>query len=133
MPEKFKIYIQFIKKYYIILLLVTGLFIIAISGNEKNDRLTASFDHSHYAQKLEQKISTIISMMDGAGECEVVVNIDSSSVNEKTKEQIIPAVSGVAIICDGGNDINIKNSIINAVSTLLGIGSNKVCVIAKAN
>ena len=37
-----------------------------------------------------------------------------------------PAVQGVIIVCQGGNDSRLKNEIINAVSALLGI--SKACV-----
>ena len=48
-------------------------------------------------------------------------------------KQIMPQIGGVTVVCDGGADASVKASVINAVCTVLNIGANKVCVIAKAN
>ncbi len=40
-----------------------------------------------------------------------------------------PEIQGVIIVCDGGDDIKIQNSIINAVSSLLGISKNNIAVL----
>lgn len=40
-----------------------------------------------------------------------------------------PEIQGVIIVCEGGDDIKIQNSVINAVSALLGISKNNVAVL----
>ena len=63
-----------------------------------------------------------------------VITVSDSSGNETAliTKQISPEIGGVTIVSRGANDINVKSSIIQAVSTVLGIGANKVCVVAKA-
>ena len=39
-----------------------------------------------------------------------------------------PEITGVLIVCDGGDDIGVKEKVINAVSTVLNIPSNRVYV-----
>ncbi len=39
-----------------------------------------------------------------------------------------PQVRGVAVICRGGDDLTVKQAIVEAVTAVLGIGSNKVSV-----
>ncbi len=170
MFEKLKKYNLFIKKYYILILFLIGILIIFLSSNIKEKPTTQeTFNDVKYINSLEEKITKVVSVIEGAGECLVVINHNSStesvyvkdykktydndSDKSKTKsedtiitmkdkngneyalvtKQLMPTVSGVTIVCDGGNDIKVKNSIISAVSTLLGIGTNNVCVIAKAN
>lgn len=46
--------------------------------------------------------------------------------------EIQPTVKGVVIVCDGGDNAAVKNDLINAVSTALNIGSNRISVIKSA-
>ena len=64
-----------------------------------------------------------------------VLTMTDSSGNEYSlvTKQIMPQIGGVTVVCDGGEDATVKASVINAVCTVLNIGANKVCVIAKAN
>lgn len=170
MSDKLNKYINLIKKNYIIILFAIGIILVLISYlPQKSENTVNNFSDSEYIEALEQKISNIVSMIDGAGDSAVIINISSSAESVYVKEnkksfdnddtktksetedsiitmkdksgneyalitkQLMPKISGVTVVCDGGNDIDVKNSIINAVSTLLGIGANNVCVIAKAN
>ncbi len=40
-----------------------------------------------------------------------------------------PIVQGVAIVCEGADDIMVKSSVIDATKSVLGIGSNRISVI----
>lgn len=131
--------LPYFKKYYVIIIFLFGVLLLIISSvTDKQKNNVQSFNDNLYISELEQKISKTSSMIDGAGECTAIINISATTEsvfandNKSLKQQIMPVISGVMIICEGGNDISVKNSIISAVSTLLGIGSNKVCVIAKA-
>lgn len=60
-------------------------------------------------------------------------SIDSSVVVDGSKEPVLkffssPKVKGVVIVCDGGNDPVTKERVINAVSTVLQIGTDKIYV-----
>ena len=170
MSDKINKYIDFVKKNYILIMFIVGIILILLSYLPSKTEITSnSFSESEYIRTLEQKISGIVSMIDGAGDSAVIINISSTTEsvymkenkkffdNDDTKtksetedsiitmkdksgneyalvtKQLMPKISGVTVVCDGGNDIDVKNSVINAVSTLLGIGANNVCVIAKAN
>ena len=43
-------------------------------------------------------------------------------------KMVEPQVRGVAVICQGGDDILVRQAIVEAVTAVLGIGSNKVSV-----
>ena len=45
-----------------------------------------------------------------------------------TVTEIMPSVSGIVIVCNGGNDNSVKELIRNTVSVALGIESDCVCV-----
>lgn len=45
--------------------------------------------------------------------------------------QNYPEVKGVVVVCDGGGNILIKNQVKEAVMTVMGVASHKVCVAQK--
>lgn len=62
-------------------------------------------------------------------EYEYVILKSSSSKEEGMLLKIIePNVRGVAVVCQGGDDPQIKESIINAVSAVLDIKTNKISI-----
>lgn len=46
--------------------------------------------------------------------------------------EIAPRVKGVIVVCEGGGNETVRNSVTNAVTTALDISSSKVCVSQKA-
>lgn len=47
-------------------------------------------------------------------------------------KQLMPEITGVIVTCSGGGDLSVRSLVTNAVCTVLGIGANNVCVIAKS-
>lgn len=47
--------------------------------------------------------------------------------------QKAPLVKGVVVVCEGGDDTTVRSRIIDAVTTALDIGSNRVCVTKMSN
>lgn len=43
-------------------------------------------------------------------------------------KQITPTVAGVVVLCSGADNVNVRQQIINVVTTALGTSSNRVCV-----
>lgn len=43
-------------------------------------------------------------------------------------KNVFPTIRGVAVVCDGGNDPNVKGQIVSAVSALFDINSTKISV-----
>lgn len=66
--------------------------------------------------KLERDIETILISKQGGGEEPI-----------KTRD-IYPLYKGALIVCDGGENPLIKLQIVNAVSSLLGISSDKITI-----
>jgi len=59
----------------------------------------------------------------------IVVNDGSGKETPVLIKEIAPKVQGVAIVCEGGDDPIVKSKIVEAVTTVLNIPSNRVCVI----
>lgn len=110
-----------------------------------------------YIESVENKIKNITEQITGSRDSCVIVTAKSrvESVyvcDEKTSgdgkaqeyitvknsdgegslvlvKQIYPEISGVSIVCRGGDEMNIQAKLIKAVSTALGIPSNRICIV----
>ena len=102
--------------------------------------------------ETEEKLTTLIGKIDGAGSVYVAVTYEnsgksvyaydysgtgesvatakaSSSVEELLLEQVLtPEVRGVAVVCSGGDNPEVQLKIIRLISALLGISSQRICV-----
>ncbi|MCL2071664.1 MAG: hypothetical protein FWH07_05455 [Oscillospiraceae bacterium] len=87
-----------------------------------------------YEKQLEKELERAISAIDGVGELTIMVTLDSISetvYSERgtgVRTVITPRVRGVAIICDGGGDIVVKQKIVELVSRVLGISTMRISV-----
>ncbi len=74
--------------------------------------------------KTEERIEELCSSVEGVGECRVMVIFeDNKSENEEGR------VYSVAVICEGADNINVRARITSLITSLYGIGSNRVSVI----
>ncbi len=116
-------------------------------------------EESEYS--LEQKLSELLSEMEGVGKTEVLITYQHSGVTEyaqelkensdgderKTERSYVlvgsassqsglvvsvqnPAVSGVVVICEGGDSSVVRERVVNAVSVACGIGAAHIYVAA---
>lgn len=105
-----------------------------------------------YQLQLESRLEELISQMNGAGKTTVMVTLETGeeavyAVDTRTgdmqtqkthvllddgtalKETVyLPQVCGVAILCEGGSNIQVTVRITEMVSALLDIPSNRICV-----
>lgn len=66
----------------------------------------------------EIKLTRILGEIDGVGKTEVMIN------------ECEGGISGVIIVCEGADKIMIRNDILNAVSTALGIDRGNIAIYA---
>ena len=112
----------------------------------------APADDNIYRQQLEQQLSDLIAQVEGAGKTTVMVTLESGeetiyaldTLSGQTQEQqthvllddgtalaqtvCTPRVCGVAVVCEGGDDITVIKRITDLVSVVLGLSTNRICV-----
>ena len=126
------------------IILIAGaaiILIIALSGLS-SDSTTADedslFDYSRqseYEKALEEKLGGILAEIDGIGNIKIMITLDSSeqSMFESGENEPVcvktPSVRGVIVVCDGGDNILIKEKVISAVSGAFGISTTHISVI----
>lgn len=166
---------ELVKKFFdnkkiILLALAIGVLFVLLSEilPERQNKNRAVFDQENYIISLENRVEKMVSDINGAGECNVMINVSSGSESVYVKEnkksydtseqnnksesedsvitmkdsdgseyalvtkELMPEICGVVVTCKGADDVSVKNSVIQAVSTVLGVGTNKVCVITKS-
>ncbi len=155
----------------ILVLGICGMLLIGISdvfsGNNASQESTVTVEE--YIKTLEERTKDMLTSIEGAGKCKIMITAESSSeqnfatddsisqdiqsdqdeTQNKTdvekeivmvedsngkkialvKNVIEPKIRGVLVLCEGADNIEIKETITNAVKTLLGISSNKISVI----
>lgn len=91
------------------ILLVIGLLLILLSGlfGEKPAK----------EQTEEQRVAEMCSLMEGVGECRVMMTYEKDSADE---------VYAVLVLCDGGESVAVREKITSLLCSLYGIGSHRV-------
>lgn len=76
---------------------------------------------------LVGEIESILSSIDGVGECEVLVTYKQGSENSSVGElDSTDNIRGVVVVAQGGQDVLIRIKIINALCTLLKIEASNI-------
>ena len=138
-----------------ILLLVVSEF---IPEGEENVKITENDDEvsfTSYEKDIEERLKNLLESIDGAGKVQVMVTIESGdekvyateskkSENNEEKNYVLvdiegsdnglllkiaqPEIRGVAIVCQGAESPTVRNAVVGAVTSVLGISSNRVNV-----
>lgn len=82
---------------------------------EKNTNKNEKKDGDNTVNEISSEISAVLS----SGEPFIV-------------KELYPEIQGVLVVANGGDDVLVKQNIINAVTTALNIAPHKVCVVKKS-
>lgn len=149
LKEKYK-KIKF--EYVIILIALIFIFILFLSSNNSS-KVVNQKEIEDYVMSLEEKLSTQLSKIEGAGKVSVIISVKeglttqiavekvvtTDSNGSKTEEtpvlvsgkpiiltEIYPEISGVVIIAKGADDLKVKIALLSATQTYLDITSDKI-------
>jgi stage III sporulation protein AG len=137
-------------KWAVALLALVGVFLLTLGGTLGGEGKEISSPEKYcqssdeYKKELEGSISLICSRVSGDTSPVVTVTLecgeeyvyakrsDGSYVTSSGEAVLLctraPRVSGVAIVCRGGENTQIKSTLTELVCALLGIGSNRVFI-----
>lgn len=108
-------YLKKYKKIFIIISLIIALSIAAIIAFGESKPVTVT---SINRSVTEEKLVRILSEIRGVGQAEVMISEADGNIE------------GVIIVCEGANDIMVKNDVINAVITAFKVEKNNIAVYA---
>lgn len=140
----------------ILICVVIILFMIFYDTNKNKKGSVNNQTVSEYVQGLEKNLIDILSKIDGAGNVDVMITLESGNetvlaskttkkesngkieieetpilVNGKTVvlKENYPKIQGVIIVCEGAKKIAVVNAIKNATTSLLNIENEKIQVL----
>lgn len=125
-------------KKIIIIMGIIGIALIFVSSfsglNTEKKEDSGGFSVTTYSTEIESDLQKILSSISGCGETKVLLTIENSveyvyleDSTTKTKE-IQPVIRGVLVVCEGGDDPVVTQTVTQAVTRALDISSAKVCV-----
>ena len=142
-----------IKKYWFwpAMILLGIVFMICQPDQKAEVEAISHTSDDQFVSETEARVAEMLRHMEGAGECVVTITLSSGEKNEYVRENgdvlVItdekgnqsavvskvhyPEIAGVTIISDEAGSIAVRTRMIQAVSTLLEIGTNKICVIMR--
>jgi hypothetical protein len=111
-------YIKSNRKILICIVLIFVLTIVVIFINKSQSSTVTTSSTTVEMTTTEKKLTDILSSIDGVGQTEVMIYESDDKI------------SGVVIVCKGGNNIMTRSNILNAVSTALNIEKNIIAIYA---
>lgn len=145
-------------QYIFVAVLIVIVLIVFYSINSNNIKKEETNVVLNYINNLETKLKTVLSKVEGAGDVDVIITVDSGMetvlakksvikegenateieespiiVNGKTVpiKEVYPKITGVLIICEGANNIAVYNKIQRATISLLDIEVNQIEILTK--
>ncbi len=103
-------------------------------------------------QALEERVTALLSRVDGVGDCYVMVTLEQSTQQVYASEsasggesvltvstdsgpvgllitEIQPIIKGVVVVCDGGGNNAVCERVTTAVATAFNLSTRRVCVL----
>lgn len=84
-----------------------------------------------YAEEIQQSTDVDTNGTSTEYQSEVVVIDAGEGKNALVRKIIKPQINGVIIVCEGGDNVRVCEKVIKAVSSVLNLSTNRICV-AKA-
>lgn len=151
MNENIKKMIPLIRKiWYVPAMLLLGVVLMMYEPSGKGVASSLDYDSDRaFAKDTERRIEEMLKSIEGAGACKVTVSLSTSEKKEYVREDgnvlVItdrhgnesavlsqkksPDIAGVTVASNGAGSLEVRTRIIESVSTVLGIGTNKICVV----
>lgn len=156
--KKFSDILTWIKKNSIIPILFLFGILLLVSGDTfsiSNDKGKAESSNEviikSYTEELEKEAAEIISRVSGVSNVSIMITLDGSSemvyaentssasaeyliINSSSGEEpvlireIYSSIRGIAVVCNGGNDVSVKKTVTELLSCAFGIPGSKIFV-----
>jgi stage III sporulation protein AG len=119
----------------IVLVVLCGVVLMLLSCYDSGEKAAVSTGSSgdteeseEYNNTREAELKKLLEKIDGVGEADVMISLKTSSGKVTGDEQ---EISGIVIVCQGGEDSVIKREITEAVSALFSIESHKIKIMKR--
>lgn len=133
------------KKWLLYLLLAAGVLFLLLGSILPAKKEEGSLDVEKYKASLTDEVAALCGHVAGAGEVRLVIHfkgteeyVYATDNSHSGKEYVYtsgnglllrvdyPAVDGVSVLCEGGDDPAVRREMTDLLSSLLGIGTNRI-------
>lgn len=147
----FKDFFKKIKPEYVLLIAATiaviAIFASSFSSSAQSKANNETSSAEAYVEMLENKLSSELSKIEGAGKVSVIISVKRGMKNELAAQtnasgngeqpiivngkpiilgEIYPEICGVVVVAQGGNKLKVKMAILNAAKVFLDVDANKI-------
>ena len=115
--------------------LALGVILIFISSLGAGDKRTDSGEYTleEYKENLERDIADICSDIEGVGRCRVLISFERGEQSIYKGSLVIetkpPKILGVSVVCEGADNQATRARVVEMITSLFGIGANRVAVL----
>lgn len=141
---------------YVLLVIVAGLLLLIWPEGTGAEAEATAAEEPYSVEQAEEKLANVLSRIQGAGEVSVALTVKNGleyvyaqdcetengsetletvviSTGSGTQEVVVqtliyPTYQGALIVCEGGDDPEVRLLITQAVSSLTGLGSGRITV-----
>ena len=115
-------------------LLAVGIFLLSFSGDgTKKSTQAAEGDTVRYLAALEEETASLCSSVQGVGKCRVMITLEKGEETVYRAGAKIgttpPRVQAITLVCEGGGTDRVRREMSSMLSSLFGIGENRVTVL----
>ncbi len=124
------------KTVLIVMLFIFGMLMLLFSssffgGAEKTENEKSELEE--YKRTLEKELADMCSSVLGVGKCRVMVTFERGEENIYKGSVLLesrpPKVMGVTVVCKGADSDTVRSEIIDMMSALFDIGTNRISVL----
>ena len=129
----FKIFKDKKKLSAVIILLSVGIMLVAVSGVSEESGGKQEISLAEYKAELEDELENMCSAIKGVGKCRVMLTFERGEENTYKGSSLVeskpPRVLGVSVVCRGADSPEIKRALVDMLSALFDIGTNRISVL----
>ena len=87
-----------------------------------------------YERRLEERLAEIIGAIEGTGKVHIMITLERTEENVFSDREtsvaatITPTIRGALVICEGSENVIVRQKVTDAVCKVLGISAARVCV-----
>lgn len=118
------------------LLVLIGVLLIFFSGSacfESEPSDSGGNSLEEYKERTEGELESLCHSVRGVGRCRVYLTLARGEKNSYKGSTVIetkpPEVLGVTVICDGGDKDSVRLALVDMLTALFNIGSNRVAIL----
>ena len=124
----------------IALIIIIFLFSLDHSGGKTEETasdaavLSKTAEIDEYERRLEERLAEVIGSIEGTGEVRIMITLERTEESVYSGREtsaaatITPTIRGALVICEGSENVIVRQKVTDAVCKVLGISAARVCV-----